>query len=110
MNRRGENGWRIVTGMPLRTIGALREISCGRVDGLRVDEVRARFPALWRRNVAQTDPRFASPGGENYRASRARVWRAIVRIAAAHPGQRAVAVTHAVAGSRCRGPWPRRSH
>ena len=82
-------------GIRPRLLDSLREISCGRLDGLPLEEVQRRLPELWRRNLAQVDDDFRWPGGESYRAFRARVLRAVGRIAARHPGRRVVVVTHA---------------
>ena len=57
--------------------------------------MQRRYPRPWRRNLAQTDQAFCGPGGESYRAFRARCLAAIRQIAAAHPGQRVLVVTHA---------------
>ena len=78
--------------LPLRS---LREISCGRVDGWLVADVARRHPDLWQRNLAQDDPGFGWPGGETYRRFRSRVLRAVRGIAARHPGERVLVVTHA---------------
>lgn len=82
-------------GLPVRLMGSLREISCGRLEGMPIEEVRARYAALWDRHAAQRDPDFRWPDGESYRELRRRAWRAVFRIAAAHPAQRVVVVTHA---------------
>jgi broad specificity phosphatase PhoE len=74
---------------------SLREIGCGAVEGLPLEEVKRRFPDVWARNEAQSDDTFAWPGGESYRAFRARVLAGLAEIAAAHPGQRIAVVTHA---------------
>jgi broad specificity phosphatase PhoE len=73
---------------------ALREIHCGRLEGRLLADVRRDHPELWARNLAQEDDDFRWPGGESYRAFRARVLAGLGRIAAAHPGQRVVVVTH----------------
>lgn len=83
------------TGLPVRLLGALREISCGRLEGIPLEQLRAQHRALWERHVARHDPEFRWPGGESYRELRRRAWRAVARIVSAHPGQRVVVVTHA---------------
>jgi broad specificity phosphatase PhoE len=72
----------------------LREIHCGDVEGMRLDELQRKHPDLWARNQAQSDEAFAWPGGESYREFHDRVIRAVGRIAAEHPGQRIAIVTH----------------
>lgn len=85
----------VARGRRVVSLRALREISCGIVDGLEVSEVQRRCPELWQANAAQNDPRFAWPEGETYDRFRRRVVRASAAIAARHPGERAVVVTHA---------------
>ena len=82
-------------GIPVLVRGGLREINCGVLDGRPIRDVRRRYPALWRRNMEQTDSGFAWPGGESYAAFRERCLGAVGRIAAAHPGGRVLVVTHA---------------
>lgn len=82
-------------GIAPRPLPALREISCGDVDGWLLADVRRVYPAHWRRNEEQCDETFQWPGGERYDAFRARALAALSGIAAAHPGERAVVVTHA---------------
>jgi alpha-ribazole phosphatase/probable phosphoglycerate mutase len=72
----------------------LREISCGDLDGLPLREVQQRYPDIWQRNLKQDDDEFRWPGGESRLEFRARVVQAAARIAAFHPGERVLAVTH----------------
>lgn len=78
-----------------RVADALREIHCGRAEGMRLADLEARYPELWTRDRAQTDDDFAWPEGESYGGFRARVLSGCRDIAAAHPGQRVAVVTHA---------------
>ncbi|WP_437993917.1 histidine phosphatase family protein [Sorangium sp. So ce145] len=80
---------------PVRPHDGLREICCGDVDGLPIEEVKARHAPLWEAHLRQADDDFRWPGGESYRELRARCLAAIAAIAAAHPGQRVLVVTHA---------------
>jgi 2,3-bisphosphoglycerate-dependent phosphoglycerate mutase len=73
----------------------LREISCGDLDGVQLAEVQSRFPGLWQRNLSQSDADFRWPGGESYREFRRRALNCIASIAARHPDERVVLVTHA---------------
>lgn len=78
--------------VPLRS---LREIWCGELEGWRVSDVKERYPDLWRANEQQSDDEFRWPGGESYARFRQRVIRALRAIAARHPGERRLIVTHA---------------
>lgn len=82
-------------GAEIRLEPGLREIHCGEVDGWPVEEVRRRYPDLWEANLRQDDEGFRWPGGETYRELRERSLGAFRRIAAAHPGERVLVVTHA---------------
>ncbi len=74
---------------------SLCEISCGRLDGMSVAQVRRDYPRLWHANIAQNNDDFCWPGGETYTQFRHRVLRAVQRIARTHAGGRVVIVTHA---------------
>lgn len=79
---------------PLRVHPDLREIHCGELDGLPIDEAQRREPGLWAANLRQDDDDLRWPGGESYREFRRRCVRALREIAARHPGGRVVVVTH----------------
>lgn len=83
------------TGAQIRLEPDLREIHCGEVDGWPVQEVRRLYPDLWQANLRQDDDGFRWPGGETYGELRDRSLGALRRIAAAHPGERVLVVTHA---------------
>lgn len=89
--------------VPLRLEPGLREIHCGLLEGLPIEQLRRDYPELWSRNDAQSDIDFAWPGGESYRQFRARVLETLGRIAACHPGDRVVVVTHTGVISQCIG-------
>jgi broad specificity phosphatase PhoE len=72
----------------------LREINSGALEGMVIDEVKHRFPELWRINASQDDSDFAWPDGETYRSFRERVFGALNRIACRHPSARIPVVTH----------------
>jgi len=80
---------------PLLLDEGLREIHCGEVDGMPMGEAQARYPGAWAANLRQDDEDFGWPGGETYRAFRARCLAAVERVAAEHAGERVVVVTHA---------------
>lgn len=73
----------------------LREIGCGELDGMPIDEVKRRYSELWRSNLRQDDDDFRWPGGESYAELRARAVGTIQEIAQRHIGQRVALVTHA---------------
>jgi broad specificity phosphatase PhoE len=79
----------------LRIDPALREIHCGNLDGQPIRRIQDEHPALWLRNLAQSDDSFAWPGGESYTAFRRRALEAMANIASAHPAGRAFVFTHA---------------
>jgi broad specificity phosphatase PhoE len=81
-------------GLAPRSAASMREIDCGRVEGMRLDDVRVHYGPAWMRNESETDDDFAWPGGETYRAFRARVLAGLAAIAAKHRGQRVAIVTH----------------
>ena len=76
-------------------IDAVREIHCGSVEGMRLDDLQRLHPQLWASNTAQMDDEFRWPGGERYCEFRARVLRGLGQIAAAHPAERVAVITHA---------------
>jgi 2,3-bisphosphoglycerate-dependent phosphoglycerate mutase len=78
-----------------RELAAVREIHCGCVEGMRMDELQRTHAQLWASNLAQCDGQFTWPGGESYSAFRARVLDALSVIARTHAGQRVAVVTHA---------------
>jgi alpha-ribazole phosphatase/probable phosphoglycerate mutase len=82
-------------GLEARAEAGLREIDCGRFEGVRLEDLQRAHPQLWARNLAQRDDGFAWPGGESYREFRARVLQALGRIAGAYRGELVAVVTHA---------------
>ncbi len=72
---------------------ALRERCFGQFEGHSFAALEPLHPELcdrWRRR----DPEFAAPGGETLRAFAQRAQTALLRIAAAHPGQLIVVAVH----------------
>jgi broad specificity phosphatase PhoE len=82
-------------GLVPRPLELLREIHCGQLEGVPLAEVQRRYPRLWHANLRQADDGFRWPGGESYRDFRRRVLRGVDAIAAAHPGEQVLIVTHA---------------
>lgn len=85
-----------------------REIHCGEVEGMRLDDVQRRFPELWARNQAQENDTFAWPGGESYATFRRRIVDGVRSSAAMHPDRRVAIVTHAGVISQVMGVIRRR--
>jgi probable phosphoglycerate mutase len=72
---------------------ALREQSFGVVDGMRVNDIKARHPEAWAQWIRfQAD--YAFEGGESTRQFHARVMAAVRGLVLAHPQQTLMVVTH----------------
>jgi probable phosphoglycerate mutase len=81
------------TGLPVRTDAGLREREFGRFQGMTFVEIEAAWPEQslrWRRR----DPVFAPQGGESLLRFRERVTHTAELLAARHPGELIVLVTH----------------
>lgn len=81
--------------MPLSVDPQLREINCGTLEGVPVEEVKHSYPDLWAENASQTNNEFAWPQGETYTMFRNRIFNALSRIAVTHPNAQTAVVTHA---------------
>jgi len=81
--------------VPLSIDPELREISCGTLEGVAVEEVKNSYPELWLENALQTNDDFAWPLGETYTSFRNRVLNALSRIAVSHTNAQIGVVTHA---------------
>jgi probable phosphoglycerate mutase len=71
----------------------LREQDFGRVDGMRVDDIKREHPQAWA-GWLRFEQDFAMPEGESTRAFHTRVIEAVQRVVAAHPRRTVVVVTH----------------
>ena len=71
----------------------LREQSFGRVDGMRVDDIKAQHPEAWE-GWLRFEEHYAMPEGESTHHFHNRVMEAMYRLVAAHPGGKVVVVTH----------------
>ena len=79
-------------GLPVAVDPDLREIDVGAWEGLTSDEIEERWPgdlSRWRAGEASL-----GRGGETREQLHERIVRAARRIAAAHPGQRVLVVSH----------------
>jgi broad specificity phosphatase PhoE len=72
-------------------LDALREVDVGSWQGLTRDEIEARFPEQFARWL---DYDQGWPDGESYEEMGRRVVAALLELAAAHDGERILAVTH----------------
>jgi broad specificity phosphatase PhoE len=77
--------------LPVEALPALREVDVGSWTGLTLGEVRARFPEGRRRRRQGHE---GWEGGETYAALAARVLAAVEAIAAAHPAETVLVVSH----------------
>jgi probable phosphoglycerate mutase len=80
-------------GLPVLPEMALREQSFGSVDGMRVDDIKEQHPEAWA-GWLRFHEDFCMPEGESTRQFHARVMSVVGRIAADHPRQTLVVVTH----------------
>jgi probable phosphoglycerate mutase len=85
----------IAGGLALRPVAdsGLREQAFGKVDGMRVDDIKREHPQAWEAWL-RFEQDFAMPEGESTRAFHTRVMAALRRVVAAHPGETVVVVTH----------------
>jgi 2,3-bisphosphoglycerate-dependent phosphoglycerate mutase len=72
---------------------ALREQSFGRVDGMKVDDIKAQYPQAWE-GWLRFQEDFCMPEGESTRQFHTRVMDAVYRLVASHPDETLVVVTH----------------
>lgn len=78
-------------GLAVEPVDELQEIDVGSWSGLTRDEVASRFPAAYRRWL---EFRAAWGDGETYDDLTRRVVAAVLQLAAAHPEERVLIVTH----------------
>jgi probable phosphoglycerate mutase len=85
----------VASALDLATVSdaALREQSFGQVDGMSVDDIKARHPQAWE-GWLRFHEDYCMPEGESTRQFHARVMDAVHRLVAAHPGETLVVVTH----------------
>ena len=79
--------------VPLSEVNDLCEIDVGRLEGLTQPEVRENFGAHsleWERDPATA----RHPGGETMEELQARAWNVVQKLAARHPDQTVVVVSH----------------
>lgn len=81
-------------GIPVTIEDGLIEMEVGELDGLTYPAIRERFPGVIERWLGETGPEQPFPGGESLVQVADRAWIAVQRMAAAHPQDTVVAVTH----------------
>lgn len=82
-----------VAGPDLVTDAMLREQNFGRIDGMRVEDIKSQHADVWA-GWTQFQSDYAVPDGESTRQFHTRVMAALQRLAAAHVDQTLVVVTH----------------
>lgn len=82
-------------GVTVRLEEAFREMRFGQWEGLTTDEVRGRFPTLYRAWL-ETPQLVALPGAETLAEVRERALRGLAGLRAAHEGQTVCLVTHGI--------------
>lgn len=81
--------------LPAQPAPWAREIHCGSVEGMALEQLQREYGELWARNKDQVDDLFAWPAGETYAEFRARILGGLKATVAAHAGERVAVVTHA---------------
>lgn len=82
-------------GLPVKLDARLREMSQGYWQGMLYTDIHAQFGASYTQFMA--DPtRLTPPGGESLQALKDRTFAALDEIAASHPDQRLLIVTHEI--------------
>ncbi len=71
----------------------LREQNFGRVDGMRVDDIKEQLPEAWE-GWLRFEEDYCMPEGETTRQFHERVMHSVYRMVAAHPDQTLVVITH----------------
>ena len=77
----------------LVTDALLREQNFGRIDGMRVEDIKTQHADVWA-GWTQFQSDYAVPDGESTRQFHTRVMQAMHRLAAVYAGQTLVVVTH----------------
>ena len=85
----------IASELALRPVpeAGLREQSFGRVDGMRVDDIKTQHPEAWE-GWLRFEEHYAMPEGESTHKFHGRVMEAVNRLASAHRNGKLVIVTH----------------
>lgn len=81
-------------GLEVEPEPGLIEMDIGRAEGLTYAQVRAQFPGLLEAWLGAEGPEHPMPGGERLVDVQARAWQAVEGLAARHPDQEVVAVSH----------------
>jgi broad specificity phosphatase PhoE len=81
-------------GVEIEVDDGLKELDVGDFDGLRGDELRARFSSFWQRWTSDEAASVRFPHGESLQQLRRRAWAALQRINQRHRHGAVVAVSH----------------
>lgn len=90
-------------GLPVRFEPRLREINQGEWEGVLIEDIKARYAAIWAQRTM--DPASVRPpGGETIREVAARVYAALDEIARLFPTERVLIISHglSIATAICR--------
>ncbi|HQY91857.1 histidine phosphatase family protein [Caldilinea sp.] len=83
-------------GMEVFVDSRLREVSFGKWEGMLVADIQTRYPVEW--EARQQDRLYARPpGGESVQDVAARIWPAVDELAARHPHDVLILVSHGLA-------------
>ncbi len=80
-------------GIGLDVDAALREQAFGRIDGMRVEDIKRDHADVWA-GWTQFQSDYVVPGGESTRQFHTRVMAALWQMVASHPGRTLAVVTH----------------
>ena len=80
-------------GIGLDVDAALREQAFGRIDGMRVEDIKRDHADVWA-GWTQFQSDYVVPGGESTRQFHTRVMAALWQLVASHPGRTLAVVTH----------------
>jgi probable phosphoglycerate mutase len=81
-------------GLAVQTEPALMEMDVGRMEGLSIAEMRARFPEVLADWVTERGPGLRMPGGESLEAVQARAWQVVERLRDRYADETVVLVSH----------------
>jgi len=81
-------------GVEVQVLPELIEMDIGQAEGLTYAQVRERYPGILERWLGNRDLSLEALGGESLPQVQERAWKAVARIARAHPDDTVAVVTH----------------